>query len=100
MWIEERDILPFHFYSYKQPFTGSFRGLRYRIAMKEQKMPEDEAGQKPERFFSASAWKEPFAYEHTPAEEIEEREFPFDEEGYRQVLEWLNEKAAPYAGEE
>lgn len=111
MRIVKKDILPFHFYTYKQPFTGSCCGMRYRIVMQERKPQEvseesveekgaeEQAEAKPENCFFVSVWKEPYAYDHTPEEEIENKEFPFDEEGYEQVVEWLNEKADAFSGE-
>ena len=77
MEITAKDILPFQFYTYKQPFTGSCQGMRYRIVQKE----EDAKA-----YFEVSVWGEPYAYEHTPPEEIEKQTFPFDTEGYQRVL--------------
>ena len=104
MEITAKDILSFSFYTYKQPFTGSCQGMRYRIIRKEREKPaayapqegEGEEAGKPEVFFEVSTWREPYAYDCTPPEEIEQQEFPFDEEGYRQVLAWLNEKQPGY----
>ena len=87
MEITAKDILPFQFYTYKQPFTGSCQGMRYRIVQKE----EDAKA-----YFEVSVWGAPYAYEHTPPEEIEKQTFPFDTEGYQRVLAWLNEKRGEY----
>ena len=94
MEITSKDILPFQFYTYKQPFSGSCQGMRYRIVRGE--APSEEEAPKLIPYFFASVWKEPYAYDHTPEEEIETRRFPFDEEGYQQVLAWLNEKKEEY----
>jgi len=93
--ITSKDILSYNFYTYKQPFTGSDHGMRYRIVRVEEK-PEEGSEEKPKKFFHVSVWKEPYAYDCTPAEEIENQDFPFDEEGYEQVLVWLNEKAKEF----
>ena len=61
--------------------------MRYRIVQKE----EDAKA-----YFEVSVWGEPYAYEHTPPEEIEKQTFPFDTEGYQRVLAWLNEKRGEY----
>ena len=102
MEITAKTILPFQFYTYKQPFTGSCQGMRYRIVRQEEQPEKAEAEAaegteaKPVPYFLASVWKEPYAYEHTPPEEIENKRFSFDEEGYQQVLAWLNEKKGEY----
>lgn len=94
--ITSKEILSFNFYTYKQPFTGSDHGMRYRIVRQEIKPEEETEGAKPTLIFHVSVWKEPYAYDCTPAEEIQNQDFPFDEEGYEQVLVWLNEKAKEY----
>lgn len=99
MQITGKDILAFNFYTYKQPFTGSCAGMRYRIVMVKHD-PEEGSGAEPEKKFFASVWREPYAYDVTPKEEIENREFPFDVDGYEQVIGWLNEKLAEYQGEQ
>lgn len=91
--ITAKDILSYNFYTYKQPFSGSYRGMRYRIVRLEKPVPEDAPeGTKPEKVFSACVWPEPYAYDATPKEEMTFAEFPFDEEGHEQVVAWLNEK--------
>ena len=36
--IEEKDVLNISFYEYKVAFTGSFKGMRYRIARRGQSL--------------------------------------------------------------
>lgn len=81
--IRSEDIFNLNFYTYKKPFTGSFRGMRYRIIMTE----ENE-----EKKLCATVWPEPFSFEATPKESMESRFFEFSERGRLKVVSWLNEK--------
>ena len=59
--IEEKDVLNISFYEYKVAFTGSFRGMRYRIAREPFEHvrylpPEKKEGAK----LKLSIWKEPY----------------------------------------
>ena len=108
MEITEKDILSFNFYKYKQPFTGSCKGMRYRIVRQEKKpeIPDvgadgagtSETAEEPELVFRVSVWREPYAYDCTPEDEIENQDFIFDQNGYEQVLAWLNQKVEEYKG--
>ena len=81
--IENYDLLSLNYYNYKQPFTGSFQGMRYRLEKQ-----QDENGM---AFFRAEIWPEPFSYELTDPEKIIRKDFEFSEEGKLQVVSWLNE---------
>ena len=62
--IEYNDILSLNYYKYNQPFTGSCKGMRYRIT--HQEAQTDEAGTEisPESLLVV-VWPEPFSYEET-----------------------------------
>lgn len=79
--IDPKTILPFHYYTYCKPFTGSLGGKRYRIIR--QKEEQDR--------FSVWVWPEPYAFEHTDPSEMITADFPFSPEGYEQVIAFLNE---------
>ena len=89
--IERKDMMPIPFLK-KEKFTGSYKGMRYRmeLAVKEEENPE---GEKPAeiKLLAVTAWPEPFSYDHTPEEKKIRREFSFDEEGICAGAEWLNE---------
>lgn len=90
--VDIKDILSFNYYTYKQPFTGSDSGKRYRIARFEKEIPSEE-GKEPakELVFQAALWKDFLSFENTPKDEMLIREFEFSEEGLKEVVEWINE---------
>lgn len=87
--ITKDDILSFGRYKYKQPFFGSCNGMRYKIVH-----PKVEEGE-PD-LFHVDVWPEPNCYEKTDESLIVKTTFPFGEEGYEQVLEYLNDKLNDY----
>ena len=89
--IEYNDILSLNYYKYNQPFTGSFKGMRYRIM--HQEAQTDEAGTQisPECLLVV-VWPEPFSYEETDRDLMTEKQFPFNEEGRIAAVDWLNER--------
>lgn len=84
--IDRNTILPFHFYTYNKPFTGSLNGKRYRIIRNQTDGSARDLDE-----FTVSIWPEPYAYDKTDAELIREQTFPFSEEGYEAVIAYLNE---------
>ncbi|MCI8334992.1 MAG: GNAT family acetyltransferase [Lachnospiraceae bacterium] len=64
-------------------YTGSYRGMRYRMCKKE----KEEGG----KYLEAVIYPEPFCFEVTAEEEKEFREFPFTEEGFDAAVSWLNQ---------
>lgn len=80
--IENSKILSLEFYNYKGIFTGSLKGMRYRI--------EKVTNEEEQVAFLAHAWKEPYNFEVTPKEEMDKKEFAFSEEGKQEMVEWLN----------
>ncbi len=95
--IEAKDILSMNFYSYGKPFTGSYEGMRYRIVMKKREPAGEGAeGADPEKYFETAVWPEPYGYEATEPEKIIRKEIPFTEEGYAELVRYLNEKHAEF----
>ncbi len=84
MNIESKDILAINYYKKGKAYTGSFQGMRYRIVKidKTEEMPA---------MFLVDIWPEPLNYESTDKEKIVSKNFPYDKEGYNNVLEYLNE---------
>ena len=90
MAIKSAYILSLNYYTYGQPFSGSYEGMRYRV---ERQFDKDEQGKDTgDPYFAAAVWPEPFCYEVTDQEKIERKRFPFSEEGKDQLIAWLNEK--------
>ena len=88
--IGEKDILSFGHYSKGKPFTGSFKGMRYRI-VKEKAADEDDTDK-----FRVDLWPEPLCYEATPDDKITVQRFAFTEDGYRDVVRYLNDMYGDY----
>lgn len=90
--MTRKDIFNFNFFHYGEYFTGSFRGVRYRLG---REPLEFVAMSPPEVKKDASlrvwVWPEPFALEHTPEEKVQMRDFSFDEEGLAQAVDWIND---------
>ena len=80
MEINKTDLLPLSFLK-KSPYTGSFRGIRYRI----EKQEEGE-----EKSLLVYTWPEPYAFSHTPEEEKEKKSFPFSEVGLEEIRLYLS----------
>ena len=80
MEINKKDLLPLSFLK-KSPYTGSFRGIRYRI----EKQEEGE-----EKSLLVYTWPEPYAFSHTPEEEKEKKSFPLSEVGLEEIRLYLS----------
>ena len=89
--VDIKDVLSFNYYTYKQPFTGSDKGKRYRIVRFEKEIP-GEKGTEPskEPVFQAALWKDYLSYENTPKEEMQLKECEFSPEGLKEVVGWIN----------
>ena len=74
--IKREDLLTLNFYK-KEKFTGSFKGMRYRV-------------EKTEEGLKATVWPEPMNYANTPDEQKTEATFSFDENGLCQAADWLS----------
>ncbi len=86
--IRREDIMPISFLKMEK-FTGSFRGMRYRMEMT--KIPADEEkGIGEQTVLSAVHWPEPFAFDATPQEQKVRAEFDFSEDGIEKAVDWLN----------
>ncbi len=84
--IERNTLYHLAFYQ-KSYFSGSFRGMRYRIEK------QTEAGSDP--LFLVTIFPGPLCFDATPAEKKKAKTFPFTEEGLSEICAYLNES---YAG--
>jgi hypothetical protein len=89
--IEYKDILSFNYYTYNQPFTGSYKGMRYRL-VHQQAQTDEEGVEIAAECLLAEIWPEPFAYEETDRDLMTGKQFPFNEEGRIAAVDWLNER--------
>lgn len=110
--IERKDVMPVNFLK-KENFTGSYKGMRYRMekAVSIRPAPEEvneseEAGKETNpaegekdaapaaevTVLRVTAWPEPYCFDATPDEQKIWKEFPFTEEGIVSGVEWLNEQ--------
>ena len=90
--VDIKDVLSFSYYTYKQPFTGSDKGKRYRIVRLEKDiLGEDGIETSKETVFQVSLWKDYLSYENTPKEEMKIKEFDFSSDGLIKVVDWINE---------
>lgn len=80
--IRREDILSMEYLKMTE-FTGSYRGMRYRL---ERASGED--GTK----LKATVWPEPFNFFTTPAEEKMSEIFDFDEDGVSDAVDWMNDR--------
>ena len=89
--VNIKDVLSFNYYTYKQPFTGSDKGKRYRITRFEKEIPGEEGTESSkELVFQATLWKDYLSYENTPKEKMLIKEFEFSPEGLKEVVNWIN----------
>ena len=76
--LELKDFMPINFLK-KEKFTGSHKGLRFRM-------------EKLETFLFVSVWPEPYSYDFTPEEEKEHLKTSFDADGIARGVDWINER--------
>ncbi|MEG2296827.1 MAG: hypothetical protein RSC13_04235 [Clostridium sp.] len=80
--IERKDVMPINFLK-KENFTGSDRGMRYRM---------ETAADGEDTILVVTAWPEPYGYVATPEEQKIKTELPFTEDGIVSGVAWLNEQ--------
>jgi len=66
-------------YIKKEPFTGGFRGMRFRLA----KVGDE---------IEVAIWPEPYSYMKTREEMIQRKNFPLTQEGKDDAVTWMNEQ--------
>ena len=66
-------------YIKKDDFTGSFKGMRYRLSKSAEGM-------------EAVIWPGPYNYIKTPEQKKQKKEFPLTLEGKEDAVKWLNEQ--------
>lgn len=85
--LERSQFMPI-VYLKKAKFTGSYKGMRYR--MEKASRPAEGGEGEEETVLMVSAWPEPFSFDATPKEQILQGFFDFNEEGIQEGIRWLN----------
>lgn len=80
--IKREDILSLE-YLKKTEFTGSHRGLRYRLEGVEEET---------EKKLLVTVWPEPFNFVTTPDEQKQHEAFAFSEDGVVDAVAWMNDR--------
>lgn len=100
MHIDPKELLHFAYYEYGEPYYGSFRGMRFKVAREPMKnihfTPPDQRG---EASFKVVIWPEPFSDAATPEEKKVVKEFLFTEEGLAQIAPYLDAYYDAHKGE-
>lgn len=83
--LERSGFMPIN-YLKKESYTGSYSGMRYKMA----KAETEEDGET-HTVLRVTHWPEPYGFEATPDREKTARDFLFDESGIQAGIQWLNE---------
>lgn len=78
--IDEKEILPFNFFSYGGVYSGDHNGMRYMIKR---------TGKKLDFTLNALVWRGPYASSAVNADDITKKEFEYSEEGRKAAIEWI-----------
>lgn len=92
--LERKGFMPIN-YLKKESYTGSYRGMRFKMARAE---TEKDGGT--QTVLRVTHWPEPYGFDATPKKQKTSLDVSFDEEGIQAGIRWLNEAyETRYAGE-
>lgn len=80
--LEQKDLASLPFLK-KSPYTGSYKGMRYRIQKEEQENNS---------ILKVFAWKGMFCFDKTSPEDMTQEIFSFSKEGLTEIRNWLNQQ--------
>ena len=66
-------------YIKKEPFTGGYKGMRYRLTKSSEGM-------------EVVIWPEPYNYLKTPEEKKQKKQFSLTVDGHNEAVAWMNEQ--------
>lgn len=91
--ITTDDVLNMNFYK-KETFTGSYKGMRYRLKKETEELPSETEDAAPVKrdYFLCHVWPGPYNFATTPDEEKLSATFPFSQEGKQAAVDWMNEQ--------
>lgn len=84
--LELKDFMPINFLK-KENFTGSCRGMRFR-------MGKHQSGDGETTVLQTFIWPEPYSFAATEDEKKQVLESSFDADGIAQAVDWLNQQYA------
>jgi len=84
--VNRADLLRLSFYK-KTHYSGSLKGMRFRIEKRE----EENEGEEKKVFFRAWIYPEPYSFDVTDESKKSYRDFPFEEKSLDDIKEWLDE---------
>ena len=93
--IQYSDILSLQYLT-TQVFTGSYKGMRYRICSVSDS-DDVKVKNTDNSHLVAAVWPEPLSFASYGPERTVKKEFEFSEEGRVALIDWLNETFAPEA---
>ena len=87
--INSDDILPYGRFKYSLPYSGSCKGMRYRIVH-----PKPAEGE--ENLFYIDIWMGPYSYDKSDSSTFIKKTFEYSQEGYNEIIPYLNEIYSQY----
>ncbi len=87
--IDLKEVMPISFLK-KEPFTGSYQGMRYRMEKADIQAAEDSEEKK--TVLRVCIWPQPFCFDKTDDKKKTWEAFEFAPEGLSQAVDWLNRK--------
>ena len=89
--VKASDLLNIRYYDYGQPFSGSYKGIRYRISREPLEdvshTPQDKRG---EERLKLCIWVEPLSFEKTDHSLIRESFYEYSNSGLELIAGYLN----------
>lgn len=90
--MEIEQTLPLQFVK-KSPYTGSYKGMRFRLWMETVTEKIEENGEEKEtkrNELVLCVYPEPFAFDKTPEEKKKYFRYPFSQESYEEAYRQIN----------
>ena len=84
-YINRQDLLKLSFYK-KTHYSGSFKGMRYRI-----EKHEEGEGEEKTTAFRAWVFPEPYSFDVTDDSKKSFKDFPFEERALDDIKAWLDD---------
>lgn len=88
--VKNTDLLNIGYYDYGRAFSGSYKGIRYRIAREPLEkvvyIPKEQRG---EAVLRLSIWNEPYSYDNTK-DDIHIKDFEYSNTGLERITDYIN----------
>ncbi|MDO5416035.1 MAG: hypothetical protein Q4F29_02445 [Lachnospiraceae bacterium] len=83
--LERKGFMPVN-YLKKETYTGSYHGMRFKMAK-----TQTGEGDEEKTVLRVTHWPEPYGYDATKEELKTSMDTSFDEEGIQKGIDWLNQ---------